>query len=242
MVNPVAQSRPDAAARIDGAATRGAILEATLRRLVSDGYARLNLRDIAQEAGVNHALINYHFGSKQQLVLAVLDAANRRLLDRQQRMYEAPATAADKWREACTFYEDDLRSGFVRLMMELMAASFTDAALRREFVPRLLAWHRLIDEAVAETIARHRLELPVSARAIGAWIACFWIGMEAEMTVGIDEADGHYREALQAMHALLAMLEVGAASGAPPAERPRAPAPVRGRRSTTGRARRPHGP
>lgn len=195
--------------RADGAATRGAILDAALRRLTQDGYARLNLRDIAQEAGVNHALINYHFGSKQQLVLAVLDAANRRLIERQERMYAQPVPASEKWRQACVFYEDDLRSGFVRLTMELMAASFTDATLRREFVPRMLAWHRLIDDEVAQTIARHDLDLPVSARAIGAFIACFWVGMEAQMTVGIDEADGHYLEALQAMHAMLLALEAG---------------------------------
>jgi AcrR family transcriptional regulator len=200
---------PDLVARADGAATRSAILDAALRRLVQDGYARLNLRDIAREAGVNHALINYHFGSKQQLLLAVLDAANRRLIERQERMYAQPMPASEKWRQACVFYEDDLRSGFVRLMMELMAASFTDETLRGEFVPRMLAWHRLIDAEVAQTIERHGLDLPVSARAIGAFISCFWAGMEAQMTVGIDEADGHYREALQAMHAMLLALEVG---------------------------------
>ena len=219
MVKPSVQSVPDLVARADGAATRGAILDAALRRLTEVGYARLNLRDIAQQAGVNHALINYHFGSKQQLVLAVLDAANQRLIDRQERMYAQPVPASEKWRQACAFYEDDLRSGFVRLTMEMMAASFTDETLRREFVPRMLAWHRLIDEEVAQTIARHGLDLPVSARAIGAFISCFWVGMEAQMTVGIDEADGHYLEALQAMHAMLLALEAG-----PARRRRRAPA------------------
>ena len=207
--------------RADGALTREAILGATLRRLNADGYARLNLRDIALEAGVNHGLINYHFGSKQQLVLAVLDAANRRLIERQQSMYAEPATVADKWQQACDFYQDDLRSGFVRLLMELMAASFSDDTLRAEFLPRLLAWHRVVDDAVAEAIAAHRLALPVSARAIGAWISCFWVGMEAEMTLGVGERDGHYMEALQAMHALLVSLQAP-----PPARRARASRPA----------------
>jgi len=59
--------------RADGAATRDAILRAARDRLVEAGYANLNVRDIASAAGVNHALIGYHFHGKQQLVLAVLD-------------------------------------------------------------------------------------------------------------------------------------------------------------------------
>ena len=231
MANLTHRSTSEPVARADGAATRAAIIDATLRRIGVDGYAHLNLRQIAQEAGVNHALISYHFGSKQQLVLAVLDAANRRLIERQERMYAQPVPASEKWRQACAFYEDDLRSGFVRLTMEMMAASFTDASLRREFVPRMLAWHRLIDEEVAQTIARHGLELPVSARAIGAFIACFWVGMEAQMTVGIDESEGHYLEALQAMHAMLVALEAGTSRrrGRAPAKPPSAARPRRPR-------------
>jgi AcrR family transcriptional regulator len=171
------------------------------------GYANLNVRDIAREAGVNHALIGYHFHGKQQLVLAVLDEANKQLLERQARMYRATASASRQWREACDFYEEDLKSGFVRLLMELMGASFHDAELRAEFVPRLLGWHRLIEAAVVDFIARSKLDLPVSAQAITAWIGWFWTGMEASMVLGIDERDGHQREALAAVATLLRRVE-----------------------------------
>ncbi len=97
MVKPSVQSdrkpravtaRTSKAPRADGASTRTRILQATRRRLVEAGYAQLNLRDIARDAGVNHALISYHFQGKQQLVLAVLDEANKQLLERQARMYQ----------------------------------------------------------------------------------------------------------------------------------------------------------
>jgi len=199
--------RPAGAGRADGNATREAILRAARDRLVEVGYANLNVRDIAREAGVNHALIGYHFHGKQQLVLAVLDEANKQLLERQARMYRATASASRQWREACDFYEEDLKSGFVRLLMELMGASFHDAELRAEFVPRLLGWHRLIEAAVVDFIARSKLDLPVSAQAITAWIGWFWTGMEASMVLGIDERDGHQREALAAVATLLRRVE-----------------------------------
>ena len=183
------------------------MLRAARKRLIEDGYANLNVRDIAREAGVNHALIGYHFHGKQQLVLAVLDEANRELLDRQSRMYEGTTQASRQWQEACDFYEDDLKSGFVRLLMELMGASFHDRELRAEFVPRLLHWHQLIERAVIEFLKESELDLPVSAQAISAWIGWFWTGMEASMMLGIAEEDGHQREALTAVATLLRQVE-----------------------------------
>ena len=193
--------------RTDGLNTREAILEATFQRVASDGYSQLNIREIAREAGVNHALINYHFRNKQQLVLEVLDQANRRLLARQQEMYAHTDTVSGKWRKACEFYEEDVRSGFIKLMMELMAASFSDPVLRAGYLPRFLAWRRVVDAAAQDAIAEHGLDLPISAQAISTMIGCFWIGMEAEMALGVTEADGHHQQALGAMRSLLELLE-----------------------------------
>lgn len=206
-------------ARADGAATRTLILAAARRRLCEAGYARLNVRDIARDAGVNHALIGYHFRGKQQLVMAVLDEVNKTLLERQTRMYQRSASASEKWQQACDFYEDDLKSGYVRLLMELMGASFDDAELRSELVPRMLAWHKLIEAAVADFIADSGLDLPVSARAITAWIGWFWTGMEASMTLGITEKQGHQREALEAVATLLRLVEAGPRRKTAPARR-----------------------
>ena len=195
--------KPARGPRTDGESTRARILQSTRRLLIEHGYANLSVREIAADAGVNHALIGYHFQGRQQLVMAVLDEANTVLLERQARMYGAPATAAEKWEQACAFYEEDLASGFVQLVTELMGASFHDEELRREFTPRLLAWKKLIAQAVDDYLAETGLDLPVSGRAITAWITWFWMGMEASMALGIEEKDGHQREALQAMAQLL---------------------------------------
>ena len=87
MARPVGMARPrPARPTLLGEAglgeTKPRILDAAFRALATGGYAALSMREIARDAGVNHALINYHFRSKDQLVIAVLDEANRQLLAR----------------------------------------------------------------------------------------------------------------------------------------------------------------
>ena len=87
--------------------------------------------------------------------------------------------------------------------MELMGASFHDEELRREFTPRMLAWHALVEAAVSDFVKESGLKLPVPPRAVAAWIGWFWMGMEASMALDIPEEQGHQREALQAVATLL---------------------------------------
>ena len=200
--------------------TRAKILDAAFRRLATEGYAALSVREIAKDAGVNHALINYHFRTKDQLVIAVLDAANQRLLARQAAMYQASSGFAQKWADARRFYESDLGSGFVRVQAELWAASLSNAELREKFLPRLLAWKQLVHEAVREALSAadaQGIELPrvFSAEVIACWICEFWLGMEFADLLGVKEEQVTHRAALDAVQSLLEALDARTGAAAP---------------------------
>jgi AcrR family transcriptional regulator len=213
--------------------TKTRILDAAFRRLATQGYAALSMREIARDAGVNHALINYHYRTKDLLVIAVLDEANRQLLQRQRYMYAAPGGFAEKWAQARRFYENDLASGFVRVQAELYAASLSNPELRRQFLPRLLAWKQVVLEAVREAIETYRFnpKPPFTAEAIACWISEFWLGMEFAMLIGADEQTLHHREALDAMQQFLARLDAMHAAAAAQKAPKRAPRKAQGGRS-----------
>jgi AcrR family transcriptional regulator len=189
--------------------TKTRILDAAFRCLATRGYAALSVREIAKDAGANHALINYYFGTKDRLVIAVLDEANRQLLARQRLMYDQPGGFAAKWAQARRFYENDIASGFVRVQAELYAASLSNVALREQFVPRVQAWKQLVLGAVQEALQRHRPSLPqgFDAEAIASLISEFWLGMEFARLIGDADERARHDKALDAIQRLLEALE-----------------------------------
>lgn len=62
-----------------GAATRERILRAAERLFAERGIDAVSIRDITSEAGANKAAIHYHFGSKAELVRAILEWRATRL-------------------------------------------------------------------------------------------------------------------------------------------------------------------
>jgi len=225
---PVVRRRRTPASKLhdgDVTQTRERILDAAFRRLVAEGYAALSVREIARDAGVNHALINYHFRSKDQLVIEVLDAVNQRLLARQAGMYAGSGGFAQKWASARRFYEQDLASGFVRLQAELWAASLSNAGLREKFLPRLMAWKKLVLGAVREAIAALEadgasLPAPFTPEVIACWISEFWLGMEFADLLGVKEEQTQHRAALDAVQWLLESLDARAGGKPAPVAHP----------------------
>jgi AcrR family transcriptional regulator len=101
------------------------ILAAARARLLADGYAGLSTRKVAEEAEVPVSQLNYHFGSKQGLILALFEEENERRLARQTRMYGQDLPLWQRYEQACDLLEDDLDSGYVRVLQELIAAGWS---------------------------------------------------------------------------------------------------------------------
>jgi len=72
--------------------SKNAILETALRLFSEHGYDGVGLRAIADEVGVNHAMIGYYFGGKKEL----WQAATQFLFERQAKIYaESKAKLSD---------------------------------------------------------------------------------------------------------------------------------------------------
>ena len=81
----------DGAGELDA---RTALLDATERLMLSEGYAAVTSRRVAAEAGVNPGLVYYYFGPMDELFLEVFRRSAARSLDRQA---EALASEQPLW-------------------------------------------------------------------------------------------------------------------------------------------------
>ncbi len=194
---------------------REAIVEAAGRCIIARGHAALSTRAVATEAGVNQSLIHYYFGTKQRLMLAVLERMNQALLKRQAEMFESPGSFADKWAQACRFYEADLASGYVRLLVELSALGVSNAAIGQEVRKLRAQWRALLERVVGEALEHFAIR-GVSAEVVTAYLVAYWYGMEMEMMLGLPEEESHYSASLAAVERFLRWLEAERAHGRRP--------------------------
>ncbi|MFC0710806.1 TetR/AcrR family transcriptional regulator [Azorhizophilus paspali] len=84
--------------RADGDATRIEIIETAGRLFAERGYLGTTSKSICEQAGVNIAAINYHFGSRDGLYLAVLKEVHRRFMSMEflRELSASTLPAADK--------------------------------------------------------------------------------------------------------------------------------------------------
>jgi AcrR family transcriptional regulator len=183
--------------------TRTGILEAARSAILSDGYAALSTRRVADLAGVPLSQIHYHFGSKRQLVLAVLAAENERLLERQAEMYDTPDPLWVRWDRACDFLDADLRSGYVRILHEMIAAGWSDGEVAASVREMTSGWFVLLADVARREGERGTDLGPFTPEEIGALMGLPFIGAESMLLLGMSEDVLPARSALRKVGAVL---------------------------------------
>lgn len=186
-----------------------AFLDAAERLLVREGAAGISTRQLAREAGQNHGLVHYYFGSVDELLLQTLERFTGRVLDRQRAMYATEAPFAEKWRTAVAYIEEDLASGYPKVWAELEALAWHKPELRERLNGVSEKWRSLLRDALAGAIEEYGLD-PVrfSAESWAALVMQFNKGLLYERLLGFDR--GH-AELLASIDGWLASLEEGRA-------------------------------
>jgi len=187
--------------------TRLRILAAAKAALLDVGYASLSTRGIAEAAGVPLSQIHYHFGSKQNLMLAVLDIENQQRLARQAAMYRSNLPLWKQWQQACDFFDEDLESGYVRVLMEMTAAGWSNPEIAGAVSTEVQGWFDLLTEVARRAAERFGSLGPFTPEEMAALAGLPFLGTEAVILLGLDESKIAARPALRKIGELLRLVE-----------------------------------
>jgi AcrR family transcriptional regulator len=193
--------------------TRSTILAAARGCLLADGYANLSTRAVAEAAGVPLSQIHYHFGSKRQLILAVLDAENVRLLERQREMFDTPQPLWVRWERACDFLDVDIESGYVRILQEMIAAGGSDPEVADNVRRMIGGWYGLLAEVARRETERGADFGEFTPDEVAALMATPFLGAEELILLGVSEAELPMRSALRKIGRLLKGFDDGGGRG-----------------------------
>jgi AcrR family transcriptional regulator len=195
---PVADSNAEHGARSIREANVTAFLDAAERLLVKEGAAGISTRRLADEAGQNHGLVHYYFGSVDELLLQTLERFTGRVLERQRAMYGTDAPFLEKWRTAMSYIEDDLAAGYPKVWAELEALAWNKPDLRRRLCGVSDEWRTLLRDALAAAIDEYGLdEQRFSAEAWAVLVMQFNKGLLFERLLGFERGHSEMLAAIE---------------------------------------------
>lgn len=188
-----------------GDETKARIIEATLDTLKQDGIVGTSARAIARNGNFNQALIFYHFGSIDDVVIvAVSDLCSRRLEIHRDKLEQA-TSLPDLVRVARELHDEDTLTD----NMAVLAQAFAGAAGNDEMGPKLYAALEPWSQMVADTTERVLRDTPaaqvVPHRQIADAISALFLGIE--LLDDLDPSRGHAPAMFDSLQSLAELLD-----------------------------------
>ncbi|HEY0641280.1 MAG TPA: TetR/AcrR family transcriptional regulator [Pseudonocardiaceae bacterium] len=157
---------------------RERIIRAAERSLVEHGYAGTTARSIAAAGGFAPGFIYYHFADLDELLVAVAVHSSGERVARYRAEVTGVAGAVDLVRRLRLLYDEDVASGHLEVVQELMSAARPGSPLAAALAAQTREWEALGEQVITEllpgTALARLFAVPVLARAVVA----YYLGMQ----------------------------------------------------------------
>lgn len=191
------------------ASTRDKLLDSTLLVLAEHGIARASARTIATAAGVNQALVFYHFGSVDELLAAACTYGARRRVDSHRESLGAVTTLTGLVALAREIHASERDAGNVALLGQLLAGAPSHPALAAATAAGLQLWidevEAVLGRVIGGTVLDEIVDVPGLARAIGS----SFVGLELYEGVDPDGAERAFTALDRLATALAVLTDLG---------------------------------
>jgi AcrR family transcriptional regulator len=152
--------------------TKDKLLEATIETLRTHGIAGISARTIATTAGVNQALVFYHFGSVDQLLAAACATATAQRVEVFRERFAGVGSLRELLAAGRELHTVERGTGNVAVLAQLLAGARSDPRLCEATAAALDLWARELETVLDRVLRRTPLagiaDVPGLARAVAA--------------------------------------------------------------------------
>ena len=192
--------------------TRERLVTGAFEALRTRGYAGSSSRAIGQIAGVNPALVFYYFESVDDLLATALAESSAERLVRYREAVEGARSLSDLLATLATIYGDDVASGHIAVVSELVAASVSKPELALRVTALMQPWVELAEGAVESVLAGSPLRDVASPRVIALAGVVFYLGANLLTHLqSVEEVDALFEESARLAPLLDSLVQPGAA-------------------------------
>lgn len=186
--------------------TRQKLLDATLRVLTEQGIAKASARTIATEAGVNQALVFYHFGTIDDLLAAACAYGASTRVDTHRAALRSVGSFAELVAVGREIHAHEEAAGNVTLLGQLLAGAPSHPALAEPTAAGLELWVTEVEEVIGRLLSRSALDGLVDVPGLARALSAAFVGLE--LYEGVDpEGAARAFDALDQLGGLLSALE-----------------------------------
>ena len=178
----------EASARQVRDGTKDRLIAAAAESLRTGGYAGTSARSIARIGDLNQALVFYHFGSVDRLLLAALEDSSRARMERYITETERVSTLQELVDVARRLYDEDLAAGHITILAEMIGASLARAELRDEVMALMDPWVSFAEQLVARFLDPIGITSMIPAQQIAIAVLGFYLGFNTLSYLGADDA------------------------------------------------------
>jgi AcrR family transcriptional regulator len=161
-----------------GTSTRRRILDAALETLRAEGLAGTTARAIATRGDFNPALIFYHFGSVDELLLAALDRSSEQRMARYREALAGATTLTELLDVMRSLYSEDAQTPHLTAVQELVAGSGFSDEMGPELIRRMQPWVDLAREVIDRILGSSPLRRAVDTRDLAFALIALYLGSE----------------------------------------------------------------
>jgi AcrR family transcriptional regulator len=186
--------------------TKQRLIDGAMQAIRAHGIAGVSARTVAAAAGVNQALVFYHFGTVDDLLAAACQAATAERVGRYRDRFAAVGSLRELLDLGRELHAEEAKQGNVTVLAQLLAGAQTDERLAAPVRSALHLWsdeiqtvlHRLLDNSPLADVA--------DPAGLAHAVAAAFIGLE--LYEGVDPAGaGAALDALQRLAVLLDVVE-----------------------------------